>query len=61
VTNLGNMFYAASSFNQNLCHWGPKLPSEYGGAYFMFASSGCPNVNSPSGPAGPWCAVTTCP
>jgi surface protein len=64
VTDMAGMFDGASSFNQNLCPWGAKLPSsfDYGFyAYFMFTSSGCANKNSPTGPSGPWCAVTTCP
>jgi len=57
------MFYQATSFNKNLCPWGPKLPLDFNyanGAVNMFASSGCLNKNSPTGPTGPWCAVTTC-
>jgi surface protein len=57
-----DMFGYASSFNQNLCPWGPKLPStfNYGNAYSMFSRSGCLNKSSPSGRTGPWCAVTNC-
>jgi hypothetical protein len=39
------------------------LPSNFDYANYakdMFGSSGCPNKNSPSGPTGPWCAVTNC-
>ena len=65
VTNMVAMFYGASSFNQNLCPWGPKLPANFnygtfGAAYAMFLNSGCPDINSPSGSTGPWCAVTNC-
>jgi hypothetical protein len=57
------MFDGASSFNQNLCPWGPKLPSNFDYATYapnMFESSGCLDTDSPTGPAGPWCAVTNC-
>ena len=57
----GLQFGGASSFNQNLCPWGPKLPSNFAyGTYAagMFDSSGCTNKNRPTGPTGPWCAVT---
>jgi surface protein len=63
VTNMFGMFNGASSFNQNLCPWGPKLPLNFNyatNAFNMFVSSGCLDKNRPSGPAGPWCAVTTC-
>jgi hypothetical protein len=55
-----------TSFNQNLCPWGAKLPTAftYGGLPAsngdMFRFSGCPNKDSPAGPSGPWCAVTNC-
>jgi hypothetical protein len=26
---LSGMFYSATNFNQNLCPWGPKLPSNF--------------------------------
>jgi hypothetical protein len=60
------MFYGASSFNQNLCPWGPKLPANFnygtfGAAADIFSLSGCANKNKPTGPTGPWCAVTNCP
>jgi surface protein len=63
VTDMYGMFYGASSFNQILCPWGPKLPSNfnYGNAEDMFSGTRCANTNSPTGPTGPWCAVTTCP
>ena len=67
VTNMvGGMFYEASSFNQNLCPWGPKLPANFnygtfGAAADMFYLSGCANTNTPTGRTGPWCAVTNCP
>jgi len=57
------MFFDASSFNQNLCPWGLKLPSDFDfgcNAYYMFDSSGCLDPSDPTGPAGPWCAVTNC-
>jgi surface protein len=65
VTNMNGIFYQASSFNQNLCPWGPKLPvtfmyGSHNNAGYMFLNSGCPNTNSPTGPTGPWCAVTNC-
>jgi hypothetical protein len=63
VTNMGGMFYEALSFNQNLCPWGSKLPATfyYGNAAAgMFFNSSCPNQNSPTDSAGPWCAVTNC-
>jgi surface protein len=64
VTSMYAMFNRASSFNQNLCPWGPKKPSNfdyYDYADSMFEDSGCLNINSPTGPTEPWCAVTTCP
>jgi surface protein len=65
VTDMEFMFDDASSFNQNLCPWGPKLPANFnyttiGAAYAMFSLSGCANQNKPTGPTGPWCAVTYC-
>jgi hypothetical protein len=62
VTNMQNMFYQASSFNQNLCHWGRKLPANfyYGSQTNMFYLSGCANKTKPTGSTGPWCAITTC-
>jgi surface protein len=63
VTNMESMFESASKFNQTLCPWGPKLPLNFdyaANAGFMFDSSGCLDKNSPTGPAGPWCAVTNC-
>jgi hypothetical protein len=61
VTDMQYMFHEASKFNQNLCPWGPKLPANsYCFAYDMFVNSGCANKNRPTGPTGPWCAVTTC-
>jgi hypothetical protein len=62
---MSYMFDNASSFNQNLCPWGPKLPDTfdyqyYGNGYHMFFDSGCLNTTSPSGPTGPWCAMTNC-
>jgi hypothetical protein len=59
------MFKEASSFNQNICPWGPKLPvtftyGTYGETGNMFTGSGCANTNSPTSRTGPWCAVTTC-
>ena len=69
VTDMNTMFYEATSFNQNLCPWGSKLPATfYSGTttygsnvvYFMFTNSSCPNKTSPTDSAGPWCAVTNC-
>ena len=62
VTNMRQMFKGARSFNQNLCPWGSKLPSNlnYASAADMFLDSGCANKNKPTGPTGPWCAVTNC-
>jgi len=63
VTDMREMFNGASRFNQNLCPWGAKLPGTFvysTKATSMFGSSGCPNKNRPTGPTGPWCAVTTC-
>jgi hypothetical protein len=60
------MFYGASSFNQNLCPWGPKLPTAITYASYasavgnMFYNSGCPDTSNPEGRSGPWCAVTNC-
>jgi surface protein len=64
VTDLRSMFEKASSFNQNLCPWGPKLPANYNYVIIsakMFSNSSCANTDSPTGPTGPWCAVTNCP
>jgi len=63
VNYMEYMFSQASSFNQNLCPWGPKLPLDFdyvNYAFLMFDKSACPNTNSPTGPSGPWCAVTVC-
>jgi surface protein len=63
VTDMYGMFHSASSFNQNLCPWGLKLPQTFNYAdngHKMFLFSGCPNKNSPTGRAGPWCAAS-CP
>ena len=57
------IFKRATKFNQNLCPWGPKMSStfNYGSnALEMFAFSGCPNKNSPTGSAGPRCKAS-CP
>jgi len=66
VTDMRGMFYNAANFNQDLCPWGPKLPSNFDYSNFddgtyengMFVRSGCPNKNSPTGRTGPWCAAT---
>jgi hypothetical protein len=59
---MNAIFYEASSFNQNLCPWGRKLPSNFVNyAGVSFTLSGCPIKNRPTGRTGPWCAVTNCP
>jgi surface protein len=61
VTAMQYMFSQASSFNHNLCPWGPKLLSTFNydiNAADMFDHSGCASRDSPTGPTGPWCAVT---
>jgi surface protein len=63
VTDMTQMFKTATRFNQNLCPWGSKLPSNFDYARHttdMFFDSGCANKNKPTDSAGPWCAVTTC-
>jgi len=59
VVSMGNMFFVASKFNQDLCPWGSKMM--FPTTNNMFGSSGCLNTNDPTGPSGPWCAVTNCP
>jgi surface protein len=64
VENMKSMFVGASSFNQNLCSWGPKLLIDQSFFYpsqvvTMFNSSGCATTSSPAGPTGPWCANCT--
>jgi hypothetical protein len=53
------MFDGASSFNQNLCPWGAKLPTASVGN--MFLNSGCPNTSNPAGLTGPWCSLCVTP
>ena len=55
---MNAMFYGATAFNQDLCHFGDNWP--YGDVKYMFLNSGCANTNDPTGETGPWCAVTTC-
>jgi surface protein len=64
VENMKSMFLQATSFNQNLCSWGPKLLNA--GTFFyenqvdtMFFLSGCANTTSPVNAQGPWCANCT--
>ena len=60
VTTMQGMFFLASKFNQNLCPWGSKMMFPNVNVFIMFASSGCPDTADPTGPSGPWCAVTNC-
>ena len=60
VTTMQGMFFLASKFNQNLCPWGSKMMFPTVNVFNMFGSSGCPNTVDPTGPSGPWCAVTNC-
>ena len=57
VSDMGLMFYGASSFNQNLCPWGGKVPASIYNTHvnLMFFNSGCHNKQSPTGSSGPWC------
>jgi len=53
VTDMGEMFYRASAFNQNLCAWkndifvNNPLPSTGN----MFLDSKCPNTSDPTSAA----------
>ena len=60
VTTINGMFLDASKFNQDLCPWGSKMIFSTVNVNFMFEHSGCPHKNDPTGPSGPWCAVTNC-
>ena len=57
---MGYMFYTATAFNQDLCHFGDYF-SQITDTTDMFVGSGCLDKTSPTGPAGPWCEVTNCP
>ena len=62
-------FSGASSFNQNLCTWGPLIHATATNAMAtvetrsMFSATACPNVLSPNvtavAAAGPWCTSCT--
>jgi surface protein len=60
VTDMGGMFSHCSKFNQDLCPWGSKMMFSTVNVDNMFGGSGCPNMVKPTGPSGPWCAVTNC-
>ena len=48
VTDVSQMFYGATNFNQQLCEWGfgyPQFP--YSSAKDMFTDSGCEIQDSP--------------
>ena len=51
---MGNMFYGATVFNQNLCHFGDNF-SQITANTNMFMNSGCSNTNDPTSASGPWC------
>ena len=59
LIQMFGMFYDATAFNQDMCHFGDNWPIFDVG--IMFFNSGCNDTNDPTGPAGPWCAVTNCP
>ena len=57
VTDMKYMFYQATSFDQDLCHWAAYYDgTEYTG--YMFAGSGCPNQADPTPTAANWCAAS---
>jgi len=57
VTDMREMFYWASSFNQDLCPWGDIPTFPYDLAYSMFGRSGCTYTNNPDRTnKGPFCA-----
>jgi surface protein len=63
VTDMRSMFSMATRFNQNLCPWGAKLPSNFNyvsQTINMFTGTNCTNKTKPTGRSGPWCAVTNC-
>jgi hypothetical protein len=47
VAYMGFMFEAASSFNQNLCAWGPKITDRTIVMEGMFFASSCPSQGDP--------------
>ena len=56
---MDNMFAGATTFNQDLCHFGDHWP--YESVTNMFVGTDCTNSAQPTSASGPWCAVTTCP
>ena len=60
MVSMVHMFVLASKFNQDLCPWGSKMMFPTTMVNGMFGGSGCPHMNDPTGPSGPWCAVTNC-
>ncbi|EJK49253.1 hypothetical protein THAOC_31893 [Thalassiosira oceanica] len=59
TAKMSYMFYDATAFNQDLCHFGDNFSQKT--VTLMFYDSACSNKNEPSSASGPWCAVTTCP
>ena len=55
---MSYMFWGATAFNQDLCHFGDNWP--HSSVFNMFADSGCASTSKPEGVNGPWCA-STCP
>jgi hypothetical protein len=56
---MGSLFSRASSFNQNLCAWGPRLTSGTD-FYRTFQNSNCTSESGPnlsSNPPGPLCHI----
>jgi len=63
VTAMGDVFYSATFFNQNLCAWKETVDLSqvdviglYGG---IFTYSGCDHSTAPSSVNSNWCQVCT--
>ena len=62
---MGEMFWKAAAFNQDLCHFGANfnLLKNRSAKMFMamFEDTACAaGDGDPTSPAGPWCAVADC-
>ena len=56
---MSQMFWDATAFNQDLCHFRDNLSQISVSSIFL--NSGCSNKNPPTSAKRLWCAVTTCP
>ncbi|EJK65326.1 hypothetical protein THAOC_13822 [Thalassiosira oceanica] len=57
---MEGMFYNATAFNQDLCHFGDNF-SQLQDVTAMFNDTDCADTYNPTSATGPWCAVTSCP